>query len=249
MTQWLDIARANLGLREAPGKANNPKVVAFYAEAGHPEIKSDETAWCAAFVGACLKRADYPNTGDLTARSYLKYGKALDEPQEGCIVVLKRGHSTWQGHVGFCVGWTSRTVKILGGNQSDAVTIASFPMSQVLGYRWPVEPTRKALKDAGSKEITVADAAEKIATGGAVVTAAAKAADETGMLEPVKDVSTNVGILTSLLSGVQSLGKLVAANIGLSTLVLLVVAVFVARWWIKHRIARAESGHPLSAQG
>jgi uncharacterized protein (TIGR02594 family) len=137
----MDIAKAELGTREAPGAANNPRVLAYYADAGHPGIRADSTAWCAAFVGAALKRAGYANSGSLAARSYLQYGRALSEPEPGCIVVFWRGsRDGWQGHVAFYVRGEGDRIRVLGGNQSDAVTEANYPRSQVLGYRWPLEP-------------------------------------------------------------------------------------------------------------
>lgn len=249
MTEWLDIANANLGLKEAPGKANNPKVVAFYAGAGHPEVKDDAVAWCAAFVGACLKAAGYPNTGSLAARSYLKYGQSIDKPRKGCIVVLKRGNSTWEGHVGFFIKQSATHVYLLGGNQGDAVSIAPFPKSKVLGYRWPVAATIPALKEAGSTEAAKIDLAEKVTVTTGAVTAAAKVADETGALDPsLKDVAENVDALSSQLEGSKAVAKFAVAHVALSTIVLLVVAFFVIRWWRKNRLARHDAGQPISTQ-
>ena len=35
------------------------------------------------------------------------------------------------------MGWLDETIRVLGGNQGDKVSIENFPKSQVLGYRWP----------------------------------------------------------------------------------------------------------------
>lgn len=59
---WLDKARDLVGLREIVGSRHEPKVLQFFAEAGHPEIYNDETAWCAAFANAILRRASYAGT-------------------------------------------------------------------------------------------------------------------------------------------------------------------------------------------
>lgn len=46
---------------------------------------------------------------------------------------------TGAGHVGFFVASLGDNhIRVLGGNQSDAVTIATFRRSSVLSYRWPV---------------------------------------------------------------------------------------------------------------
>jgi uncharacterized protein (TIGR02594 family) len=134
---WFDLARAQIGVKEVPGAASNPAVLAFYDEAGNPQ-PNDSVPWCAAFVGAMLRRAGYKGTGSLMARSYLDWGTKLDKPQRGCIVVFKRGAPP-AGHVAFVDEWTATTVRCVGGNQSDAVTVATYPRVNVLGYRWPSE--------------------------------------------------------------------------------------------------------------
>lgn len=132
---WMEHARAAIGVKEAPGAASNPTVLQYYADAGVPQ-SSDAIPWCSAFCGAELKAAGYKPSGSLMARSYLDWGQKLDKPRKGCIVVLKRGAPP-SGHVGFLEAWNSHSIKVLGGNQSDAVTIASFSRATVLGYRWP----------------------------------------------------------------------------------------------------------------
>lgn len=133
---WMDLARAAIGVKEAPGAASNPAILKYYADAGVPQ-KSDVIPWCAAFVGAELKAAGYKPSGSLMARSYLDWGQVLDKPRKGCIAVLKRGAPP-AGHVGFVESWTSHTIRLLGGNQGDAVSVASFSRAAILGYRWPV---------------------------------------------------------------------------------------------------------------
>lgn len=134
--RWLQLARNEIGTKEAPGYANNPKVQRYFEDAGAGKMP-DSVPWCAAFVGAMLKRAGTRGTGFLAARSYLSWGRKLDDPQVGCIVVLKRGKLSWQGHVAFFVKDHGGHISVLGGNQSDAVNIRRYPKALVLGYRWP----------------------------------------------------------------------------------------------------------------
>lgn len=118
---------------------HNPKVIAYFRDAGHPEVKDDETAWCAAFVGAMLRRAGMQSTGMLTARSYLNWGVAVDrkDAKAGDIVILKRGNSSWQGHVGFFVRDSGTSITLLGGNQANAVNRRAYNVDkgQLLGIR------------------------------------------------------------------------------------------------------------------
>lgn len=134
---WLVAAWGELGVAERSGGADNPRVVAYYNEAGHGEIRHDEVAWCAAFAGAMLRRGGVAGTKSLLARSYLEWGEALSEVRLGAIAVLERGSEPWAGHVGFVVGMSGGRVYLLGGNQGHAVTVAAFDRSRVLAYRWP----------------------------------------------------------------------------------------------------------------
>jgi uncharacterized protein (TIGR02594 family) len=134
---WLPLAEAELGTVEGIGKSNNPKVVRYFADAGFAGVKDDAVAWCAAFVGALLQRAGQKPSGSLAARSYERWGVGLATPVLGCIGVKRRGSSSWQGHVGFVVGANDRQIIMLGGNQSDAVTVAAFNRAEFTGFRWP----------------------------------------------------------------------------------------------------------------
>lgn len=134
---WMQIARSLLGLKEGAGAANNPEVVKLYALAGHPDVKSDAIAWCAAFVSAVLQRAKLKNPRTLWALDYAKWGQPLDRPLYGCVAVKKRKPSG--GHVGFVVGANATQIILLGGNQGDAVSIAAFPREQFVAFRWPSE--------------------------------------------------------------------------------------------------------------
>jgi uncharacterized protein (TIGR02594 family) len=135
LPKWYELALAERGVKEAPGAADSPVVRAYYRDAGHPEVTHDSVPWCAAFVGAMLKRAGVEPSGALNARSYLDWGKRLAAPKQGSIVVLSRG-SPWQGHVAFFDHWEGDRLVCLGGNQSDRVSFATFPKSRVLGHRW-----------------------------------------------------------------------------------------------------------------
>jgi len=133
MPMWYQLALNERGVLEAGGTRDNPVVQAYYRDAGFPEVKHDSVPWCAAFVGAMLFRSGKKPSGSLLARSYERFGLRLNTPKQGCIIVMKRGTSTWTGHVAFYV----RPGYMLGGNQSDMVSIARYNPSMVTAYRWP----------------------------------------------------------------------------------------------------------------
>jgi uncharacterized protein (TIGR02594 family) len=157
---WLTMARRELGVKEAPGSADSAKVLAYYREAGHQEVKHDETAWCAAFVGAMLVRAGVKPSGSLMARSYLKWGMPLAAPRPGCVAVFWRNDPNGsEGHVGFFTGLTSGggDILLLGGNQSDMVSISTQPKARLLGYRWPAATSGATVPIIKTEGLTMAD--------------------------------------------------------------------------------------------
>lgn len=157
---WLDHAWREAGVRETPGAASNERIVQFFREVGHPTIASDETPWCAAFVGACLERAKLRSTRSLLARSYLNWGTPLQSPKLGAVAVLSRGSDPGQGHVGFVVGGSEGRIFLLGGNQQNAVTVQSFETSRLLGFRWPEGAAEQVPADEGEFEAALAHVLE-----------------------------------------------------------------------------------------
>lgn len=153
---WLANARALVGLREIVGSVHEPKVVAFFAAAGHPEIHDDETAWCAAFVGAMLAGASIAGTRSLSARSYERWGTAVTraEARPGDVVTFYRGATPadWEGHVAFFLAWADggKKVQVLGGNQSNSVSIALYDASKITSIRRPPAPLPGTLFDTGT---------------------------------------------------------------------------------------------------
>ena len=144
MTTAYDLAKAEVGTVEW-ANGNNPKVVAYFKDSGNPGVMDDETAWCAAFVGAMLKRAGIKGTGKLNARSYLDWGTpvARKNALPGDVVIFKRGSSSWQGHVAFFVKDRGALIDVLGGNQSNAVNVKGYQAAALLGIRRPPKATAK----------------------------------------------------------------------------------------------------------
>ena len=162
--KWLTLARAEVGIKEGAGSDDNPAVVAYYKDAGHPEIRHDAVAWCAAYTSAMLERAGVPSAKTLSAREYMTWGKKLDKPAMGCVCVFSRGDPrSYQGHVGFYLGEAEGRIKVLGGNQGDAVSVAMVSKSRLLGYRWPV--TSSNSRTFKSQAAVVAGTAVSVTSG------------------------------------------------------------------------------------
>ncbi len=157
---WLIEARKLIGLKEIKGSAHEPEILALWEDAGLP-FTDDETAWCAGFVGGCLKRGGEKPSGSAAARSYSKWGfdvlkQGVKQIPFGAVVVYSRDPNPAQGHVGFAVGRTPEgNILTLGGNQKDMVSIAPFAAARLVAARWPVEGDLRILQtlpEAGSAE-------------------------------------------------------------------------------------------------
>jgi uncharacterized protein (TIGR02594 family) len=131
----MEVAKSFLGASET---RDTEVLSGFFSKAGGQKLSPAETAWCAAFVNAALGASGQKGTGTLLARDFLKFGTATNKPQQGDIVVLSRGNSSWQGHVGFYAGRDANgNILVLGGNQGDKVSIAPYAANRVLGFRSP----------------------------------------------------------------------------------------------------------------
>lgn len=135
--RWLEIARGELGVAEVQGPGSNPRVIEYHA-ATTLKATSDDVPWCSAFVNWVMAQAGVKGTGSAAARSWTEWGQAC-RPAEGCVVVLSRGPGPTSGHVGLLVRIEPKAgrVVLLGGNQGDKVSVAAFPVSRVLAFRWP----------------------------------------------------------------------------------------------------------------
>lgn len=135
--KWLDEARKHHGLREVPGKGDNPIIKGWLIEL-RAAWRDDLTAWCGTFVAHCFRIAGKPlPTHWYRALAWKEWGKQLMHPVVGCVAVFIRKGG---GHVAFVVGQDARgNLLCLGGNQGDAVSIAAFDRARVQAYVWPAD--------------------------------------------------------------------------------------------------------------
>lgn len=149
--RWLRIAYEELrsGIREVPGATTHHPRILQYHGVTRLRATKDEVPWCAAFVGWCLEQSEVASTMSAAARSYLGWGVEVSpvHPPLGAVVVLKRGGAGQpgpevrdaQGHVGFLLTHGAPgELLVLGGNQGDSVSLASYPVHRILSVRWPV---------------------------------------------------------------------------------------------------------------
>lgn len=250
---WLETARLWEGVEATPGAASTPSILGLYAACGHPEIRSDDVAWCAAWMGGTLADCGLRNTGSLLASSYADFGVGLDEPVVGAIAVL-------DGHVAYVDEVQKDHVILLGGNQGksegrSAVTRARYRKSSVLSYRWPVPlQSPKDLDAAGSRstqkgKADIVTGSMLLALGGGAVANNASDALATAAVSAASSVDTDK-LLSLIDKGAKVADALVSigAKNPLAIILLLVGAYLIAsgallRLW---RTEDANNGHNLS---
>lgn len=142
------LAMRYVGIKELTGGKHHPLIQWWLSLcAGFDLDAADETPWCSAFVNGIAWELRLPRSNSAAARSWLLVGTPvpLEEAAVGYdVVILKRGTgkqpgpevtSGASGHVGFFAGMEGDHVLLLGGNQNNAVSIARYPVSSVLGIR------------------------------------------------------------------------------------------------------------------
>lgn len=139
---WLRVALRELGQTEVKGPSANPRIVGYH-QTTRLAAKSDEVPWCASFMSWVMIEAGYVSTRSAAASSWAEYGGACFA-RRGAVAVFKRtgGH-----HVGIVVGVGNGFVWLLGGNQSDSVSIAKYGTDRLIAYRCP-DPAKARVVDA-----------------------------------------------------------------------------------------------------
>lgn len=132
----LEIALKEYGKKGIYGEGENTDILKYFAETGHSWVKDDDTAWCAAFINWCLKKAGWQHTNSLLARSFLGIGTLTTKPELGDLAIFWRvTKESGFGHVGFFIAESADGVFTLSGNQDNQVNIKEMSKEKLLGYR------------------------------------------------------------------------------------------------------------------
>lgn len=152
---------SKLGILERAGDSDHPFIQTCLWRVGMGLDAHDEISWCAGFVTLVLEtigiapsspiKGPTRTIGKAAARSYLPWGQAVDRAawRRGDVCVFKRGTGNQpgkdvldaQGHVAIFLefvpggGVTGPMVRVVGGNQKNQITVADFPLAQLLDVR------------------------------------------------------------------------------------------------------------------
>lgn len=134
LPRMIEEALKEFGTVETPGAANNAKIVSWARETGLGDVyTADSVPWCGLFMAVVAKRAGKPAVSSpLWALSWSKFGEAGGQPRLGDVLTFKRNGG---GHVGLYVGEDAACYHVLGGNQSDAVTITRIRKERLHAVR------------------------------------------------------------------------------------------------------------------
>lgn len=139
------------GTLEAPGKADNPKIIGWQDEreaAGLGRIyagvyRHDAIPWCGLFMAIVAHRANIERRAErnpprlyLSALEWAAFGTSIPKGAAalGDVLVFKRKGG---GHVGLYVGHDASAFHVLGGNQSDRVSITRLSRNRLVAVRRP----------------------------------------------------------------------------------------------------------------
>ena len=129
------IARKYIGLPEIKASNRHPTIDAWAKTLSGKWLLGQP--WCGTFCAQVFKEAGLEHKIPkefFRAKEWENAGTKLDKPAYGCVVTFTRDGG---GHVGIVVGKTKTgMLKVLGGNQSNAVNIADFDPKRVTAYRW-----------------------------------------------------------------------------------------------------------------
>lgn len=138
------------GTVEAPGNRNNPIILGWAKEVGEPISRTytaDSIPWCGLWMAVVAKRAGWPVVkSPLWALSWATFGEHVSKgekphaPALGDILTFTRNGG---GHVCLYVGEDATHFHVLGGNQSNAVTITRIAKTRFYTARRPIWRTKQ----------------------------------------------------------------------------------------------------------
>ena len=133
---------ALLGVQEIVGKGSNKTILDWRDELNQSGVKitgysDDDIPWCGLFAAIVVKRARGPKevvTDPLWALNWAKFGSKSPKASLGDVLAFQRNGG---GHVGFYIAEDAQCYHVLGGNQSNRVSITRIEKSRCKAARRP----------------------------------------------------------------------------------------------------------------
>lgn len=135
---------ALLGTKEVVGRGSNRTIISWSTELQEAFVRisgfsDDDIPWCGLFVAILAFRrrglATEVVADPLWARNWARYGQKSPQASLGDVLVFQRPTG---GHVGIYIAEDPQCYHVLGGNQSNAVTITRIMKSRCIAVRRPI---------------------------------------------------------------------------------------------------------------
>ncbi len=137
---WIDAAYSLIGTQEKPGQGSNEAILGWAEDLEITSYNDDDIPWCGLFVAHCVGSQlpeEFLPTNPLGARKWKDFGYEVS-PRFGAVMVFWRGSPDgWKGHVGFYWAEDDDAYHVLGGNQSNSVSVTRISKSRLISARWP----------------------------------------------------------------------------------------------------------------
>lgn len=130
-----------LGTVEIPGVDSSTAIDSWAAEVAHAGCEvdaytDDRVPWCGLFAAVVALRAGKtPPQSPLWALNWSKFGTSVNRACLGDVLVFKRETG---GHVGFYIAEDAGCYHVLGGNQSNSVSITRLRRARCVAIRRPL---------------------------------------------------------------------------------------------------------------
>ncbi len=137
---WYETAKSLLGTKEIVGSKHNPVILGWAKGIGGWIAKfynADEIPWCGLFVAHCFRVSGLQvGQNSLGALSWASWGVPIQKASPGALLVFTRSGG---GHVGFYVSEDKEAYHVLGGNQSNSVSVTRIAKNRLKAIRWPAK--------------------------------------------------------------------------------------------------------------
>jgi uncharacterized protein (TIGR02594 family) len=136
---WYAEAWRLIGVDEDVGAGSNRMILKWAEDLDIP-YGDDEIPWCGLFVAHCIGSQltdEALPTNPLGARNWGRFGDHVS-PQPGAVMVFWReSMNSYKGHVAFYSGEDDSHYHVLGGNQSNTVSVTRVSKQRFIDSRWP----------------------------------------------------------------------------------------------------------------
>ena len=141
---WMQIAMQEVELSELRNSSDSYECYQFHKSTHFQRafFRAITDNYSTPFVNWCLERSGYEGNESPDSKYWLYWGKSIDIPCKGCIVLID-GNGTHSGYrvcsqVGILIARVGNNVEVISTNSGGEVVILTIPDEHIIGYRLPL---------------------------------------------------------------------------------------------------------------